>query len=241
MSEGGDVEAPSATPAPVVTPSGVYPLRLPVLDEAELGRRTAAAQARTPGWQIVLDPFGLLSSARFESAALGPKMREMSAVDRERVADFLAKNEALVNVKAPNVHGPHAMTGGFDDHVFYMQTGAHGAIGYLNARRDAAGLTITGSLLPDVPETTFRQNADLEQALRRLDSREGLTVERVYRRTRSRTNQGPVEVRAAACLVNRSEPPVCVDAVSGENISAELVGTRISSRDGVVIERAITR
>src|SRR5438552_2252305 len=57
----GSVHAPA--PTGVQSGGRGYPTVLPVLDDDELERRTAEVEAKTPGWMVILDPLGFLSSA----------------------------------------------------------------------------------------------------------------------------------------------------------------------------------
>lgn len=95
----GSTAAPPRAAGPGERPSATaYPPSFPVLEEGELARRTAAAQAKAPGWEIVLDAMGLLAWASYPTAN---DSDHTSAEDHAKIDAFLAANGELVGFGAP--------------------------------------------------------------------------------------------------------------------------------------------
>jgi hypothetical protein len=115
-------------------------------------------------------------------------------------------------------------------------------------RRDNGVVTIEGHMWPSLPAVAgWLPDGDLESKLHVLDTTPDLLP--VHRYARVFTGQtGPLEIREALCLYTAADaidPPEsaparpCVDARTGENLTARLAGWRISSANGGFTRRAI--
>ena len=210
-----------------------YPPVYPVLDEAELARRTSALEAAAPGWRITLDPMGLLDTARCSDACAGADSGPLSADDREKVDQFLGANDDIVVTKS----GKPTTAGGA---LVYMQPEASGAIQSVWVTRRKSKLEIRQHLWPRLPSAEAKPDAELQEALRQLESG---TDPVIYRTNRiiARSLEGPVEIRIAACARGKRRPHACVDAHTGEDISNLGVEISIETKDGVVTKRGLRR
>jgi hypothetical protein len=243
----------STTPqarAPLAEPANA---RLyPVLSESELDELTDAAKERTPGWSITLDPLGFLSMAVCDdcSKTSPTEIPSLSAEDHARIESFLEHQNSLVALKAPYVvKKSDTSTGG----LFFQQNTPYGVSGYLHAQRIAGSIRVSGHAWPRLPPLEGgKPDADLEASLRKLSSDPDLTFERRIRPL-AHSLEGPVELHAEACLTSivdtmprsagdpRPASRPCVDAFTGEDLTGLGVGMKISTRNGEVAERQLTR
>jgi hypothetical protein len=231
---------PSAPDVPGEREAAVYP----VLSDLELEARTREAEARTPGWSIVLDPFGFLGGAACD--ACGKDVAASSAqdhgigahpvlpADRDEVDEFLRAQEPILALGSPLVE-----RGTTNRASSLTQETPYGRIGGVFAARLGGTLAITGHLWPRLPSfDRTKSDGDLEKTLRALDPDPELAVVRRFRTVR-RSPSGPMELHAAVCLAKPGDlPPLphvnapkrpCVDATTGENLAGLGVGWSVSA------------
>jgi hypothetical protein len=235
----------AATPREAVasSPSADYPPTYPVLSEAELDRRTVEAQKRTPGWVIVLDPLGFLSTATCEACSPGGTL---TPEDRAQLTTFLSQQTKLVFVDGPSVTKKYDNANG----ALYQQSGTGGPCGNVRVDKLRSKLMISGHLWPVVPSGELKPEATLERDLGALDATPDLVVKRGYRMTAASV-RGPVEHREVACMYNAADdirrnsgeklpPRPCLDAHTGEDVTARMAGTSVSTSNGKVTLRTVT-
>jgi hypothetical protein len=240
---GANVESRSPPAAQNITRENAAP-GYPVLNDAELEARTRAAEERTPGWSIVLDPFGFLGGAACDMCGKdmtspNPDGRRIGAhavlpTDREKVEDFVRAQEQLLGLEAPLV--THGTT---NQAPSLTQETPYGRIGGVYAARILGTLSITGHVWPRLPSFEGTKNdGDLEATLRTLDPDPELAVVRRFRTIR-RTPSGPMELHAVVCLAKAGDlPPLpninapkrpCLDSTTGESLAGLGIGWSVSA------------
>jgi hypothetical protein len=247
------VMAPMAPPSAPVSVSAKahapektdYPPQYAVLDEETLVRLTQEKEAKTPGWSLELDPFGMLLVATWTHSLPGPPgvaSITIPSEERKEADRFLSVQADLVALDAPFAQKK------VDNarRVLFQQITSGGIAASVSVDRLTGVLTIRGHLWPNLPPAgPWLSDAKLTATLQTLDTAPDLLPEHCYTSTAPSTS-GPLEMREALCLmtavdgIDRSHPKrPCLDARTGEDITARQVSSSVSAVNGKVVARGI--
>jgi hypothetical protein len=260
--------SPAHVSAPTTsTPSEAHGSRFTISTVEDLELRTAAAKARSPGWEIHLDPFGMLAEARHPllaidgwNAAIGaPELGPHTSgvvVSRDEwkvLEEFIAAQEEILRLASPGVEQRFDGATG----IGWAQSVDGVVAAFVRADKvplPSGYLRVMGHAWPDLAPTTPALDAPvLEAKLHALDTTPDLVT--VRRFVEVDVGKRQVQLREALCLytdADRRQPakaPLnlwgpkrpCVDVGSGEDLSARQVGWRTEAENGRITHVEMTR
>jgi hypothetical protein len=134
--------------------------------------------------------------------------------------------------------------------VFFQQLTPWGVAQFVIVER-RGDVVVSGHMWPALPSPAPMSDESLGAKLRALDPAPDLDVLHRYATT-ARADEGPLEVREAACLhdpVEAQLPPAartnikhpCIDARTGEELTPAMAGWSVSTENGRVTSRRMTR
>jgi hypothetical protein len=236
-----------AEPAPVIEPEPPrdeprYPPTFPVLDDAELDRRTRELEEKTPNWSIIVDAFGFVMSAECRTSAWRDRSRYGARPQEEEdeIESFLFIQSHALGLDLPGVRRDPGAA------IEFTQVTAFGRGAQVIVPSVEGGpshLSVDGHMWPGLAEAAKRlPDAQLETSLRAIRAAPALKVVHEYVPT-VHSEDGPLVLHEAACLVLQNAGDSCldcpcIDARTGEELTDPRPSADFTiSRSGKVITR----